>query len=45
VWSAAKDRAFAARLARAGFEVEEISVKARSNGKGPTHTIWFARLS
>lgn len=43
VWSAARDKAFCARLARAGFEVEEVSVKARSNGKGPTHTIWFAR--
>jgi spermidine synthase len=42
VWSAARDKAFAARLTRAGFEVEEISVKARGNGKGPTHTIWLA---
>ncbi len=43
VWSAAKDRAFAGRLARSGFSVDEVSVKARSNGKGPTHTIWFAK--
>jgi spermidine synthase len=44
VWSAAKDDAFAARLRRAGFVVDEVSVRARSNGKGPTHTIWFATV-
>jgi spermidine synthase len=43
VWSAAPDKAFAARLRRAGFEVDEVTVRARSNGKGPRHTIWFAR--
>jgi spermidine synthase len=43
VWSAAPDRAFAARLRKAGFEVDEVTVRARSNGKGPRHTIWFAR--
>jgi len=44
VWSAAKDDAFAARLRRAGFAVEEVQVRARSNGKGPMHTIWFAAV-
>jgi spermidine synthase len=43
VWSAARDKAFAARLSRGGFEVDEVTVRARSNGKGPRHTIWFAR--
>jgi spermidine synthase len=43
VWSAAPDKAFAARLSRGGFEVDEVTVRARSNGKGPRHTIWFAR--
>ena len=43
IWSAYADRAFTGRLERAGFEVEEITVRARSNGKGPKHTIWFAR--
>jgi spermidine synthase len=43
VWSAAPDKAFAARLHRAGFEVDEVTVRARSNGKGARHTIWFAR--
>jgi spermidine synthase len=42
VWSTAEDRAFTARLKRAGFAVEELRVRARENGKGPTHTIWFA---
>lgn len=42
VWSAASDNAFAKRLSAAGFSVEEIAVRARSNGKGPRHVIWFA---
>ena len=43
IWSAAKDDAFAARLRKAGFAVEEAAVRARSNGKGPSHVIWFAQ--
>ena len=42
VWSAAPDRQFARRLGEAGFAVEEVAVRARSNGKGAHHTIWFA---
>lgn len=42
IWSAAPDAAFARRLARAGLRVEEVAVRARSNGKGPRHVIWFA---
>jgi len=42
VWSAAPDAAFAKRLAQAGFAVEEVRVRARENGKGPVHVIWFA---
>jgi spermidine synthase len=42
VWSAAPDPAFARRLGKAGFAVEEAKVRARENGKGPTHVIWFA---
>ena len=42
VWSAAPDAAFARRLSSAGFAVEERTVRARSNGKGAIHTIWFA---
>ena len=41
VWSAAPDRVFAKRFAEAGFKVEEIAVRARSNGKGGHHTIWI----
>jgi len=41
IWSAAPDRAFAERLTRAGFSVEEI--KARANkGRGVRHIIWAA---
>ena len=43
IWSAAPDAAFARRLKDAGFKVDEVSVRARSNGKGPRHVIWFAQ--
>ncbi|NYT41981.1 spermidine synthase [Sphingomonas sp. R-74633] len=43
VWSAAPDKAFARRLDEAGFAVDEVTVRARSNGKGAKHVIWFAR--
>ena len=43
VWSAAPDPAFMRRLGGAGFDVDEVVVRARSNGKGPRHVIWFAR--
>ena len=43
VWSAARDAAFARRLEKAGFDVEEVEVRARPNNKGPRHVIWFAR--
>ena len=42
VWSAGPDAAFARRLGDAGFTVDEVVVRARSNGKGPRHVIWFA---
>ena len=42
IWSAAPDNAFARRLGSAGFRVEEVAVRARANGKGPRHIIWFA---
>ena len=43
IWSAAPDARFTRRLSAAGFQVEEVGVRARSNGKGPRHVIWFAR--
>ncbi|SFP70112.1 spermidine synthase [Sphingomonas rubra] len=42
VWSAGPDNAFRRRLERARFAVDEVAVRARSNGKGPRHVIWFA---
>ena len=42
VWSAANDAAFHRRLDKSGFSVEEMRIRARENGKGPIHTIWFA---
>jgi spermidine synthase len=44
VWSAGTDRAFAKRLAKAGFEVEEVPVRAH-RGKGARHLIWVARIA
>lgn len=43
VWSAAEDKKFAKRMEKAGFDVEETAVRARTNGKGPRHIIWFGR--
>jgi len=42
IWSASADAAFTKRLKQAGFAVDEQRVRARENGKGPIHTIWFA---
>ncbi|WP_310475299.1 spermidine synthase [Sandarakinorhabdus sp.] len=42
IWSAAPDTAFGRQLERAGFAVETVPVRARENGKGATHIIWFA---
>ena len=43
VWSAAPDAGFTRRLRSAKFVVEEVSISARANGKGPRHVIWFAK--
>jgi spermidine synthase len=45
IWSASPDPAFSRRLRDSGFAVDEVEVRARSNGKGPRHTIWFAERS
>jgi spermidine synthase len=42
VWSASPDRAFANRLCRITFEVNEVCVRARGPGRGGRHTIWLA---
>jgi spermidine synthase len=44
VWSAGPDAAFARRLGDAGFLVDEVKLRARENGKGPIHIIWFAAV-
>ena len=44
IWSATPDAAFTRRLENSGFKVDQVTVRARSNGKGPRHTIWFAAL-
>lgn len=41
VWSSYRDQAFATRLERGGFGVEEVRVRARGE-KGAVHTLWFA---
>jgi len=43
IWSAAADPQFTRRLESAGFAVDPVGVRARSNGKGAKHMIWFAR--
>lgn len=43
IWSAGSDDAFTRRLKHAGFKVDEVVVRARDNGKGPRHVIWFAQ--
>jgi len=43
VWSSEPDRAFTQRLRKAGFAVEEKSVRARTTGGGARHTIWLAK--
>ena len=45
IWSAFRDAAFTARLERAGVAVDEVIVRARTNGKGPKHVIWFAQVA
>jgi spermidine synthase len=42
IWSAAPDPVFTRRLVQSGFQTDEVVVRARSNGKGPRHVIWFA---
>ncbi len=43
VWSASPDRAFARRLAGAGFAVAVEEVAARRQAHGPTHTLFIGR--
>jgi spermidine synthase len=42
IWSAASDPAFSRRLGKAGFAVEEVTVRAHAGRKGAKHMIWLA---
>lgn len=42
IWSAAADPAFTRRLGKAGFAVEEVTVRAHAGRKGAKHMIWLA---
>ena len=43
VWSSAPEPAFTQRLRKAGFEVDEVGVRARKGGRGGAHHIvWIA---
>ncbi|MEQ1819722.1 MAG: MnmC family methyltransferase [Terricaulis sp.] len=44
IWSAAQNERFARRLKHAGYQVEEVMVRAGRGGKGARHIIWFARV-
>ena len=43
IWSAAPNERFARRLKHAGYQVEEVMVRAGRNNKGARHVIWFGR--
>ena len=46
VWSSGPEAAFAKRLRRAGFEVEEVGLRARGKSKGGAHyTVYLAERS
>ncbi|ESR22893.1 spermidine synthase [Lutibaculum baratangense] len=42
IWSCFPDDRFAGRLAKTGFEIEEIRVRAHRGKKGARHVIWLA---
>ena len=43
VWSVDPNEAFAARLRKAGFAVEEMRVRSNAGQRGARHTIWVGR--
>jgi len=42
VWSSGPDRAFSARLRKAGFAVEEATARAKGAKGGARHVVWIA---
>ena len=45
VWSSGPDSRFTKRLRDAGFDVNEIAVRATAKRSGARHVIWFATKS
>jgi hypothetical protein len=45
VWSSGPNPAFSKRLRDAGFDVNEIAVRATVKRSGARHVIWFATKS
>ncbi|AWM06391.1 spermidine synthase [Bradyrhizobium symbiodeficiens] len=45
VWSSGPNPAFNKRLKRAGFDVNEVTVRATGRGGGARHVIWMAKKS
>ena len=43
VWSSGPNPAFTKRLGRAGFDVNEVNVRATGRGGGARHVIWIAK--
>ena len=42
IWSSGRDHAFSQRLRRAGFAVDEVTVRANAGRAGARHIIWLA---
>ena len=42
IWSSHPDDRFTRRLSQTGMQVDQKTVRARNNGKGDRHTLWFA---
>jgi spermidine synthase len=45
VWSSGPDPLFSKRLRDAGFDVDEVAVRATAKRRGARHVIWFATKS
>jgi len=45
VWSSGQNPAFSKRLREAGFDVDEVNLRATAKRKGARHVIWFAAKS
>ena len=44
VWSSAPDRGFTRRLRQAGYDVDEVPVRARGKRGGARHVLWLATV-